>query len=186
MRLSDWIEEMRVWTEVDDFDGLEQKFFQNCCYLAGDEMAEWIRLMDLQDYRRQLDRAYLQALRHVRDSGARALYFEYEPLADWRGTFYLCRDYQPESAGDDDWTCDWACRLDAAPLPAFAEVLGIDGGKMDQDPPGRGKMAYLIARTVASLGRLMTTHPVGDLAICAAYQGQDPVMRLHDPAGLPT
>lgn len=186
MRLEDWIEEMRVWLEVDDFDGLEQRYLRNCRYLAGDEMAAYIRYLDLTDYARALARSYRQALRTVRLSEAKAVYFEYEPLADWQSTFYLCRDYQPEAAGDDDWAGDWSRRVEGPSCAAMGQGLMIDGGKRDEDPPARGKMAYLIARTVACIGRCVLQMPVGDLAVCAAYHGQDPVMRLHDPAGLPT
>jgi hypothetical protein len=173
---------MRVHAEVGDWKGLENKYLRICAELAGDELAAWIRYLDFQPYLDRLRRAYRKALRHVRNAEPRAIYFEYDMNDDWRGSFFLCPDYLPESAGDDDWACQWQARIDGPAFPKLTEVFLIDGGKVDEDPRPRGKCAYLIARTLAALGRCVDQYPVQDLSICAAYHGQDPVSRLHEPA----
>jgi hypothetical protein len=182
VRLGDWIDEMRVHIEVNDWKGLEDKYLHICSQLAGDELAAWIRYLDFGPYLSRLGRAYRKALRHVRAAEPKAIYFEYDMLNDWRGSFFLCPEYLPESARDDDWACEWEARVDGPDFAKLSEVLLIDGGKIDQDPPARGKSACLIARTLATLGRCMDEHPVVGLSICAAYHGQDPVSRLYEPA----
>ena len=66
MRLGDWIDEMRVHVEVNDWKGLEDKYLRICGQLAGDELAAWIRYLDFGPYLNRLRRAYRKALRGVR------------------------------------------------------------------------------------------------------------------------
>ncbi len=182
MHLQDWIDEMCVHAEVADYSGLERKYLRLCVELAGEEMASWIRYLDFSGYQRDLLGSYRKMCRHLRRARPRAIYFEFDMPNDWLGTFFLCRDYLPAQAGNDDWACDWTARVDGPAFPKLSEVFGLDGGKMDQAPPARGKCAYLVARTLACLGRCMQEYPIEGLAICAGFHGQDPVTRLQDPA----
>jgi hypothetical protein len=182
VRLQDWIDEMCVYAEVADWGGLERKYLGLCAQLAGDEMAAWIRYLDFSEYRDRLDKSYRRMLRHLRIARPRAIYFEFDMPNDWAGTFFLCRDYLPPEANDDDWACDWVAKIDGPEFPKLTEVFQIDGGRIDEDPPARGKCAYLIARTLATLGRCIRRHPVEGICICAGFHGQDPVTRLQDPS----
>ena len=44
----------------------------------------------------------------------------------------------------------------------------------------KGSTLYMIARTVASLGRCLTPAAAGAATLCMAYRGQNPVLRLQE------
>jgi hypothetical protein len=182
VQLQDWIDEMCVYAELADWGGLERKYLALCTQLAGEEMAAWIRYLDFAAYRNRLERSYRRMRTHLREARPRAIYFEFDMADDWAGTFFLCRDYLPLDAEDDDWACDWVARIDAPGFSKLTEVFLVDGGKRDEDSPARGKCAYLIARTLATLGRCIQRYPIEGMPICGGFHGQNPVTRLQDPA----
>lgn len=145
--------------------------------LADGRRSSWLEA----SHQRSLVAALRSTLEHAAAARARALYFEYDLDNDWGGDFFLCERYAPESAGDDDWACDW---LADSPGPAFAEASKIYlENHFDRTPMAKGSTLYLVARTVASFGRSCGAIHVQPPAVCIGFHDQSPVFRIRESVG---
>ena len=175
------IAQMKTHVARRDWNGLERAYRQVCVELAGEGQASKIASLDFLSYQDDLNRAFTEAIRQAQDLNAKAVYFEYDLDNDWQANFFLCGEYNQEDLGDDDWACDWLAVVKA---PAFPNASAIySENDFDGTATARGSTLYLIARTVASLGRCFDGYPSGDLAVCVAFHDQDPIMRLQERSG---
>lgn len=164
-----------------DWDALERSYRQICVELAGEGQASKIASLDFSSYQDDLSRAFAEAIRQAKELNAKAVYFEYDLDNDWQANFFLCGEYNQEDLGDDDWACDWLAVVKA---PAFAAASAVySENHFDRTATARGSTLYLIARTIASLGRCFDGDPSGNLAVCVAFHDQDPIMRLRERGG---
>src|SRR5687767_7273654 len=108
MSIFDYISKMTPFVTAKDWDGLEREYAEHCRDLAGDAQARRIEAVCLTDYQTSLARGLDTAVRRATSSAARAVYFEYDLDNAWESAFFICPDYRPESAGDEDWACDYS------------------------------------------------------------------------------
>lgn len=162
-----------------DWDGLESSYRRCCSNLAGEDQTQKIAALDFASYQAVLEDFFSKAVATAQAVNAQALYFEYDLDNDWQSNFFLCGDYNPESAGDDDWACEW---LDEVKGPEFPEAFDVySDNNFDRSPLAKGSTLYLVARTVAAYGRCSDKHPSDSTAVCIAFHDQDPIMRLSEP-----
>jgi len=171
------IAEMKPLIARRDWDGLEASFRKCCEDLAGERQASKIAALDFVSYQRALENSFAKAVQGAHEAGAKAVYFEYDLDNDWQSNFFLCGEYSPEEAEDEDWACDWKAEVAGPEFPAASEVYLENN--FDQTPVAKGSTLYLVARTVAACGRCVDKHPLGNLAVCIAFHDQNPIMRLR-------
>jgi hypothetical protein len=172
------IAQMKPFIARRDWDGLEASY-RNCCEeLAGDEQTLKIAALDFASYQAALAESLAEAVEQAQEAGTRAVYFEYDLDNNWQSNFFLCGDYNPEAAGDDDWACDWLAEVSGPEFPEACEVYLEND--FDQTPLAKGSTLYLVARTVAAYGRCFDNHPSAALAVCIGFHDQDPIMRLRE------
>lgn len=175
------IAQMKTHVARRDWNGLERAYRQVCVELAGEGQASKIASLDFLSYQDDLNRAFTEAIRQAQDLNAKAVYFEYDLDNDWQANFFLCDEYNQEDRGDDDWACDWLAVVKAPAFPTASAIYSEN--HFDGTATARGSTLYLIARTVASLGRCLDGDPSGSLAVCVGFHDQDPIMRLRERSG---
>jgi len=164
-----------------DWDGLEHEFRSLAIRLAGQDEANLIHSLDFPDYEHRLRDPFQQALSKSRSSPVKAIYFEYDLDNSWHSAFYLCTSYDPQALENDDWPCDFQ---DVIPGPDFpAAGLAYRRHGFNKTQIASGITLYLVARTVAAFGRIVTAAPRRNKPICIAFHDQDPITRIWEPGG---
>ena len=159
---------------------------EHCAYralatqLAGAQQVARIAALDIAGYESELRPFVVDAVMGAEVLKAKAVYFEYDLDNLWRSGSFLCKEYKPESADDEDWACDWIKDFDGPDFPEASEIYLENG--FDRTATAKGSTLYLIARTVAAFGRCVVhTAPPG-LTVCIAFHDQVPIMRIAEAA----
>jgi hypothetical protein len=66
-------------------------------------------------------------------------------------------------------------------LPEFGRIYRTYG--FDRSDQAKGSTLYMIARTVAAMGRCVEPSAAGATALCIAYRDQNPVLRMRESGG---
>jgi hypothetical protein len=174
----DHFDDMRPFIRRGAWPALEQTFMARCAELAGPLQADRIAKLRFNVYERWLRLALRQAVARPAAAHARALYFEYNLDSDWAGHFFLCEQYNPESAHDDEWACEW---LDECRGPYFEAASEIFlENNFNETARAKGSTLYLVARTVAAFGRCSDQVPIRPPAVCIGFHDQDDVFRVRE------
>lgn len=161
-----------------NYDGLESIYSTQAREWSGRSLARRIGEVDLRTFRSELARGLADAEKSAEEHGAPAIYFEYDVNNGWIGRFFVCRAYAPVSAGDESWTDEWFEELEGPRIPEFGRFLREYG--FDRTDQAKGCTLYMIARTVAALGRCVDPAAPGKAALCIGYRSQNPLLRLHE------
>lgn len=136
--------------------------------------------LDFASYEVKLRACYLEAVKRLKVTSARALYFEYDLDNLWDGNLFLCQEYNSEPVGDEDWACDWVDEV-SGPRFEHASDLYLEND-FDRSEKAKGSTLYLVARTVAAFGHCFDANPVAADAVCIAFHDQEPITRIHEAA----
>lgn len=166
-----------------NLDGLESMYHNQAREWSGRGLARRIGEVDLKPYQAMLSLGLAEAERSAEEHQAKAVYFEYTMDQGWDGRFLVCTRYAPESAKDEEWTDEWIAELEGPGIPEFAGIHREYG--FDRTDQAKGATLYMIARTVASLVRCVNPGSAGRAALCIAYRGQNPILRIHEPREAP-
>jgi len=166
---------MRTWIAQGNWDGLERAFRTRAERVAPDS-ADRIARVGLVAYEADLRRE-LMRLASLPQNETRAIYWEFEPDNGWHSAWFRCRSYQPESAGDDEWASDFR-DSDVTPGPDAPGLAAEFARGWDLDDETSARNLFLVARTVAALGRASTIWRL-HLPLCAGYHDQDVVFRVR-------
>lgn len=161
-----------------NFDGLESIFHDQARAWSGRGLARKIGEVDLRAYQAQLSLGLTEAEKAAREHEAKAVYFEFNMDNGWDGRFFVCGNYTPESEKNEEWTDEWAVELEGPGIPEFGGFYREYG--FDRTDQAKGSTLYMIARTVASLARCVDPGSEGTAALCVAYRGQNPILRIHE------
>jgi hypothetical protein len=170
-----------------NFDGLESIYSNQAREWAGRSLARRIGEVDMNRYQAALSFGLAEAEKSAEEHQAKAIYFEYDMENSWDSRFFVCGRYAPESAKDEDWTDEWVAEFEGPGNPEFGGFYREYG--FDRTDQAKGCTLYMIARTVAALGRCVDPDSAGAAALCIAYRGQNPILRIHrgvarpDPLG---
>jgi hypothetical protein len=160
-----------------NLDGLESIYHNQAREWSGRSLARRIGEVDLKQYQAALSRGLAEAGKSAEEQHAKAVYFEYDMDNGWDGRFFVCRQYAPESAKDEDWADERIVEFEGPAIPEFGGFYRNVG--FDRTDQAKGSTLYMIARTVAALGRCVEPGGVGTAALCIAYRGQNPILRIH-------
>ena len=109
--ITDALSRFPKWIAKRNWDGLESTFHNQAREWSGRSLARQIGEVDLKRYRASLARGLAEALKAAEDHQAKAVYCEYDMVNGWSSRFYICKSYAPESAGNDEWTSEWAVEI---------------------------------------------------------------------------
>ena len=161
-----------------NFDGLESIYLHQAREWSGRSLARKIGEVDLETYQARLALGLAEAERSAEEHRAQAVYFEYDVNSGWDGRFFVCAAYAPLSAGDESWTDEWIEEIEGPGIPEFGSFLREFG--FERTDQAKGCTLYMIARTVASLGRCADPGSPGRSALCIGYRGQNPLLRIRE------
>jgi len=160
-----------------NLDGLESIYHNQARELAGRSLARKIGEVDLNPYKTTLSLGLAEAEKSAEEHQAKAVYFEYDMENGWDGRFFVCGRYARESEKDEDWTDEWVAEFEGPGIPEFGRFYREFG--FDRTDQAKGSTLYMIARTVATLGRCVDPDSAGTAALYIAYRGQNPILRIH-------
>ena len=161
-----------------NFDGLESIYSNQAREWSGRSLARKIGDVDLRTYQESLALGLAEAERSAEENGAKAVYFEYDVNGGWDGRFFVCGAYAPLSAKDDSWADERIQEIEGPGIPEFGGFL-LEYG-FERTDQAKGCTLYMIARTVASLGRRADPASPAKAALCIGYRGQNPLLRLRE------
>jgi len=163
-----------------DWAQLEETYRILCTAHAGDGQASRITAVDLSGFTQQLRNQFIQAVARAKQSETKAIYYEYDMDNDWHSVFFLCTDYTPRIEEDDDWASDWEETVDGPDSPELSSLYRENG--FNDTDIATGSTLYLIARTVAALGRcvddLQARGDLDNMPVCIGFHDQYIVYRL--------
>lgn len=177
-RNMDIFEELEVMQNMippKDWTEFESHYRNLCSKTANSNIAERIERVDFSEYSKELESSWKLSLSS--SDKANAIYFEYDLDNNWDSSFFVCQEYTKREFGDDDWACEWLKDLQG---PKFEELTEIyaDTDNFCKTPEATAITLYLIARTVATFGRIVSRQDINNLAITIGFHGQDPIMRI--------
>jgi len=161
-----------------NLDGLESIYHNQAREWSGRGLARRIGEVDLKAYQAILSQGLAEAVKSAEEHQAKAVYFEYDMDNGWDGRFFVCGRYAPTPSREEDWTDEWIAEIEGPGIPEFGGIH-LEFG-FDRTDQAKGSTLYMIARTVASLGRCVDPGPAGGAALCIAYRGQNPILRIHE------
>lgn len=176
MDIHEHLADMRALVASRDWDGLESEYRARAVELTGDLQTDRIAGLDFASYQARLEPCVADALTVANRCGAIAVYFEYDLDNDWQSGFFLCGEYNPESAGDEDWACDWIEDFSGPEFPDASDIYCEN--HFDRTPMAKGSTLYLVARTVSTFGRCLDLCRPSNVTVCMGFHDQDPVLRL--------
>jgi hypothetical protein len=152
-----------------------EKESDEACEQADPARAEVVRSIALAPYVAALKTGLDAAAGHLPRDVA-AIYWEFDVDNRWSSAFFLCRSYRSEEDGDDEWASDFdpALTIAGPSMPLLASQLA---STWNGSPRDAAVNAFLVARTIASIGRASTNwgHQV---PLCAGYHDQWVVFRV--------
>lgn len=179
MNIFDYLDELQADLLSKNLEEIEDKYFNICSRLAGQDSSNKIREVNLEGYEQELTALLNESIELAHKHKAKAIYFEFDLDNNWDSAFFVCGDYSPLENEDDDWASDWYEDLEGPNLEQFGEIYDING--FDENDAARGSTIYLVARTVISFIRAYNNLPTeNSLAFCIAFHDQDPILRVKD------
>jgi hypothetical protein len=160
-----------------NFDGLESTYATQAREWSGRSLARKIGEVNLGTYQARLALGLTEAERSAEENRAPAVYFEFDVNNGWAGRFFVCGAYAPRSAEDESWSEEFLEELEGPGIPEFGSLLQEYG--FERTDQAKGCTLYMIARTVASLGRCVDPGSPG-AALCIGYRGQTPLLRIRE------
>jgi hypothetical protein len=174
-RFSEELAVMRYWICRGDWGGLEAHFRAFAERTCGRQTATTAAAVDLDDYCARLARGLRDAVAAATGNGPTVIVYLHRPDEAWTGAFCVYRSAAPAAAPPR--------RMDAciAELPGptcapFAELFVRHGDTLN------AVALFLVARTVAALGRCTDYVPLDRSALCMAFEGDGGLVWLREPA----
>jgi hypothetical protein len=164
-----------------NWDGLESNYHNQAREWSGRSLARRIAEVDLTGYGAAWSGALAEAAAAAGEHESKAIFFEYDMDSGWEGRFLLCANYAPEAAKDEEWSWEWAAEVEGPGIPEFGGIFREFG--FDRTDQAKGSTLYMIARTVAAVGRSLTPDRVGTAALCIGYRNQNPLLRFYEGSG---
>ena len=180
MDIYQYIARMKPFVASRDWDGLERRYRELSSELAGTSQADRIANLAFPAYEAKLCPLVVKAIAGAKSCKAKAIYFEYDLDNDWHSGFFLCGQYNPESANDEDWACDWIKDFRGPDFPEASAIYCENN--FDRTPLAKGSTLYLVARTVAAFGRCLQRAGPLHTTVCMGFHDQTPIMRIAEAA----
>lgn len=177
MDIFDYLEEMQVELFQKSFEEIEAKYYRLCSTIAGDNVAERIRSINLDILQIKLKSSLKKALYIANEQSVEAIYFEYDMDNEWESTFFVCDEYNSLSEEDDDWASDWIAEIEGPINSEFAQIYQENG--FDTTEKSKAVTLFLVIRTVIALGEVSQSMKV-NVPLCIGFHDQDPIMRIKE------
>jgi hypothetical protein len=171
---------MPFWIKRGDWPGLDGHFRRFAERTCGAPVADQIAAVDLGDYRRALAEALQHAVSAASSQPAAVIAYLHRPQEDWTGAF--CVYGRAAQAPDGDQRRLGTCTAEVAgpPCTDLARIFLEHGDALNT------VALYLIARTVAALGRCLQDQPPGDISVCVTFEGDIGLLWLHEDVSPPS
>lgn len=172
----EYLDELQSDIFLLNLEDIEKKYYKICEQLAGIEVAQKIKNLDLREYEEGLKKSFTDSINYLNENEIKSLYFEYDMDNNWNGQFYLCEDYYPLEEDDDDWACDWQHSIEGPNLREFSDIYNKSDG-FNTTNASHGTIIFLITRTIIAYIKGVQSYEL-NIPICIGFHDQDPIFRL--------
>jgi hypothetical protein len=173
-RFSSELHLMPFWVLQRDWNGLDGHFRRFAARTCGVRVADAIAAVDLNEYCYGLAESLQRAVGAAAAQPTPVIAFLHRPHEDWAGAF--CVYGRAMSAGGADPRRLGACvaEIPGPPCVPLARIYLAHGDVLNV------VALYLIARTVATLGRCLDQQSLGDISVCVAVEGDTGLLWLRE------
>lgn len=178
MRIDDQLEEMKGYLRERDWDGLEKQARKRCEKLSGKETARSIAAVDLENWTDDLEESLGAALDDAEADGNEGVVLDFDPEKSWLCSPMVLDEYEEEDESEDDYWVEVGKLLPDG--PECSELAELAEMPWDEDDSARGINGYLIARTLACVGRCMEKLPQDDIAVCVTFSDLESIIRVRE------
>ncbi|MEH7352131.1 hypothetical protein V7150_00940 [Neobacillus drentensis] len=179
MNIFEYLDELQVDLREKNLEEIQEKYFNICSELAGNERANKIKQIDLNEYVYELKTGLKESIKIAQEQRAKAIYFEYDLDNKWDSAFFICEEYSPLEDEDDDWASDWTDDFEGPSLESFGDIYELDG--FDSNDAAIGSTIFLVTRTVTSFTQAYKgLSAESSIAVCIAFHDQDPIIRITE------
>lgn len=179
-RFSEELEVMRYWICRGDWGGLEAHFRSFAERTCGPQTAAAAAAVDLADYHARLARGLRDAVAAASGAGPAVILYLHRPDAAWTGAFCVYRSVGRGAAAPPRRMEACIAEVPGPACAQFAELFLRHGETLN------AVALFLIARTVAALGRCTDSVPLQRSALCMAFEGDGGLVWLREPAATST
>lgn len=182
----DWDQVRNLYTELNilslhnDWQSLEQHFYQLAEQHAGSELAKRIQSLDLTGYTIRLSSFLVTECMRASHHAVKALYWEYDLDNQWNSHLFFCDTYTRLNHNSDAWASQWIDCITGPDLKDFAALYRQFGGFHIEDDAEVAVTFYLIARTVEAFGRAVQAAPTHKMSICVGHHDQGRITRVYE------
>ncbi len=169
---------IRQFARKAQWKDLEEHARQSAQAIANPDVVNAVTAVPLDDYEIALRELIRRAYEKASQSSMQALYFEFDMDNEWHSAIFLCKEYEPESKADDEWAADFSEDITGPELPPFGDIYGDHA--WGDSRPTKSIERYLIARTLAAVGRAASGLDLKGVALCVGYHDQDLVYRVRE------
>lgn len=179
-RFSSELRLMPFWVRRRDWPGLDGHFRRFAAHTCGAKVADAIAAVDLAEYRRDLADALQLALHAAAEERASVIAYLHRPHEDWSGAFCVYQRSPISPEGDQRRMGTCVAEVPGPPCTDLARIFFAHGDTLNT------VALYLVARTVAALGRCLDELPSDDITLCLAVEGDGGLLWLREAAPAPT
>jgi hypothetical protein len=172
-RFSSELHLMPFWVVRRDWNGLDGHFRRFAALTCGTRVADAIAAVDLNEYCLELAESLQLAVGAAAAQPTPVIAFLHRPHEDWAGAF--CVYGRAVSASADQRRLG-ACvaEIPGPPCVPLARIYLAHGDVLNT------VALYLIARTIATLGRCLEQQSLGDISVCVAVEGDSGLLWLRE------
>jgi hypothetical protein len=152
--------------------------YSSLCANYNADIASIIRRTDLSPYLDDVSSAFASSFAIATEHKCPAIYFEYDLDNNWDSNFFICPQYNPPDADDDDWACDSDHRIVAGSQDDFAAIY-IQTDNFCNNDESTAITLYLISRTTELLNTVIRGRESPGINICLGFHDQNPIHRLR-------
>jgi hypothetical protein len=172
--------DLNILSLRNDWQALEQHFYQLAEQYAGPELANPIQSIDLTEYTIRLSSFLVTECMRASHHAVKALYWEYDLDNQWNSHLFFCGTYTRLALNSDSWARQWIDCITGPDLTDFAALYRQQGGFHVENDAEVAVTFYLIARTVAAFGRAVQAAPTHKMSICTGHHGQARITRVYE------
>jgi hypothetical protein len=165
---------MPFWVRRRDWPGLDGHFRRFAEHTCGAQVAAAAAAVDLGSYHRALAEALQLAVSAADREPAAVIAYLHRPHEDWSGAFCVYSRAAAASGGDERRMGTCVAEIPGPPCTELARLFFAHGDTLNT------VALYLIARTVAALGRCLDELPPDDVTVCLAIEGDGGLLWLRE------
>lgn len=168
---------MNQFVRTRDYAALESDYRQQCLKLSGEALTEAIDGLSFEDYSKKLQKGLQKAESSARTKQVGCVFFRVRANGEWKTELYLNSEDPKIDEPRKDFMFGTVLKQFA--IPSFPKAGAIyDQQRLYVGIRPSGSALYVLARTIATLGRALNEFPI---TVPVYFSCEDAVFRMNGP-----